>query len=120
MGQPVTVIEKPSARAGIVRFETNRVLTGMGHERFDSIEQAEGDTPAALLARALFARGGIESIHVNGNVATVRLAPGADTAGLREAVEELYIFYRDGEAPAEVAQAGQAEAAVAGAEGGAP
>ncbi len=97
MGQPVTVIEKPSARPGIVRFETNRVLTGMGHEHFESIEQAEGDTPAALLARAFFARGGIESIHVNGNVATVRLAPGADTSGLKEAAEELHIFYRDDE-----------------------
>jgi hypothetical protein len=32
MGQPVTVIEKPSSVSGVVRFETNRPLTGMGHE----------------------------------------------------------------------------------------
>ena len=38
MGQPVTVIEKPSSRAGIVRFETNRVLTGMGHDGRAGVE----------------------------------------------------------------------------------
>ncbi len=32
MGQPVTVIEKPSSHPGVVRYETNRVLTGMGHD----------------------------------------------------------------------------------------
>ena len=34
MGQPITVIEKASQRHGVVRFETNRVLTGTGHERY--------------------------------------------------------------------------------------
>ncbi len=29
MGQPVSVIEKPSTQGGVVRFEINRVLTGM-------------------------------------------------------------------------------------------
>ncbi len=33
MGQPIVVVEKPSiANPGMVRFETNRALTGMGHE----------------------------------------------------------------------------------------
>ena len=35
MGQPITVVEKRGP-AGVVRFELNRSLTGMGHERFRS------------------------------------------------------------------------------------
>ena len=34
MGQPVTVIEKPSSKHGVVRFETNRSLTGTEHVRY--------------------------------------------------------------------------------------
>ena len=34
MGQPITVVAKPSSRSGVVRYETNRALTGMGHERY--------------------------------------------------------------------------------------
>ena len=34
MGEPVAVIEKPSTNHGMVRFETNRSFTGMGHERY--------------------------------------------------------------------------------------
>jgi hypothetical protein len=37
MGQQVAVVEKPSPRPGVLRFETNRSLTGMGHERFTSV-----------------------------------------------------------------------------------
>ena len=38
MGQPVTVIEKPSSHPGVVRYETNRALTGMGHEVYRSLD----------------------------------------------------------------------------------
>jgi hypothetical protein len=96
MGQPVTVIEKPSARPDIVRFETNRVLTGMGHERFATLDDAQGPTPAARLARTLLPFDSVVGVHVNGNVITVHLAPGASTDGLKEAVEELYLYYREG------------------------
>ena len=34
MGQPINVVEKPSSTPGVARFETNRSLTGMGHERY--------------------------------------------------------------------------------------
>ena len=34
MGHPITVTEKPTRREGVVRFELNRSLTGMGHERY--------------------------------------------------------------------------------------
>ena len=35
MGQPVTLIKTSSPRPGIVRFELNRSLTGMGHVRYE-------------------------------------------------------------------------------------
>jgi len=96
MGQPVTVIEKPSARPGVVRFETNRVLSGMGHERFRSGDDAQGDTPSDRLARLLFERGGIEAVHVNGNVVTVHLADGSPPTGIKQLLEDLYTYYRPG------------------------
>lgn len=99
MGQPVTVIEKPSARPDIVRFETNRVLTGMGHENFWSLEDAQGDTPAAQVARTLLERTGVKAVHLNGNVITVQLAMGASADGLKQAIEEMYLYYRDGVVP---------------------
>ncbi len=94
MGQPVTVIEKPSSISGVVRFETNRPLTGMGHEIFRSAEDAVADRPADLVARTLFESGGVESVHVNGNVITVSCK--GSPAGLKERLEELFIYYREG------------------------
>ena len=46
MGQPVTVIEKPSSRGGVVRYEINRTLTGMGHERYVAGEDVTNGKPA--------------------------------------------------------------------------
>ena len=74
MGQPITVVEKPSSRAGIVRFEINRSITGMGHERFRADDVILGVEPAHELARRLFQRGGISGIHINSNMITVELA----------------------------------------------
>jgi hypothetical protein len=96
MGQPVTVIEKPSSRGGVVRFELNRTLTGLGHERYLVGQPVEGDRPPDRLARRLFERGGIDGIHINSNVVTVQLAPGADTAGINDIIGDLYTYYRPG------------------------
>jgi len=100
MGQPVTVIEKPTAVPGVVRFETNRVLSGMSHERYVPGRPVEGNRPPDVVARRLFERGGVASVHVNGNVITVQLESGgsgpADTQGLREIIEDLYTYYRPG------------------------
>jgi hypothetical protein len=96
MGQPVTVIEKPSSRPGVVRFELNRTLTGTGHERYRHDVPVEGERPPDELARRLFARGGIDAVHVNSNVVTVDLARGADTHGIRGIIEDLYTYYRPG------------------------
>jgi len=97
MGQPVTVVRKPSSRAGIVRYETNRALTGMGHERYSAGDEVAGTTPADELARRLFARGGIARVHVNGNIVTIQLADvEADTDGIDEVITSLYLYWVEG------------------------
>jgi hypothetical protein len=99
MGQPITVVEKPTANPRVVRFETNRSLTGMGHERYQRRADATGVRPPDELARRLFDRGGIEAVHVYSNVITVNLVGGADSAGLREIIHDLFIHYRPGVHP---------------------
>ena len=113
MGQPVTVLEKAGASPGVVRFETNRPLTGMDHERYTAGDEIDGDRPVDELARRLFDHGGVETIHVNGNVATIRLRQGTSSDGMRELIEDLFIHYRPGVEP-EVPEAPEAEAEAEG------
>ncbi len=112
MGQIVEVVERPSSRPGIVRFETNRVLSGTGHDRFVVGREIEGDRPVDELARRLFNRGGIAAVHINGGVVTVDLEKGFGPEGLAELIRGLYTFYED---PAERPDAVAAEAALAAA-----
>ena len=99
MGQPITVVEKPSSRAGIVRYETNRALTGMGHERYQAGDEILGAAPADELARRLFDRGGITGVHVIGNVVTVELADAeaeAEAEGIDQVIASLYLYWVEG------------------------
>ena len=99
MGQPITVVEKPSSRTGVVRYETNRALTGMGHERYRAGDEIQGTAPADELARRLFDRGGITGVHVNGNVVTVELAEAeaeAEAEGIDEVIASLYLYWVEG------------------------
>ena len=113
MGQLVSVVEKPSHRRGIVRFEANRSLTGQGHEHFLSPDDAIGPRPAAELARRLFATGQIEGVHIYSNIVTVDLQKGAVTSELVETVRDLYQYWKPGMEPA-VFEAPAEEAAVSG------
>jgi hypothetical protein len=103
MGQPVAVVEKPSTLPGIVRFEANRTLTGMGHERFASTGDAVGPRPAAELARRLFATGKVAGVHIYANVITVDLAgdhtAANDTDGLLDVVRDLHKYWMPGMEP---------------------
>jgi hypothetical protein len=99
MGQSMTVVQKPSATPGVIRFETNRNLTGMGHERYRSAAEATGTRPVDELARRLFAAGGVEVVHIYANVVTVELARGSDGSGLAEAIRELFVHYVPGVLP---------------------
>lgn len=104
MGQPITAIEKPAARHGMVRFDLNRNLTGMDHERYVLGQEITGQRPPDELARRLFAHGGVSSVAMIGNIVTVDLADGHSSEGLREVIEGLYTFYREGVTPAAVAE----------------
>ncbi|HET7486589.1 MAG TPA: hypothetical protein VFJ85_01575 [Acidimicrobiales bacterium] len=99
MGQPIVVVQKPSLSQGVLRFEINRSLTGMGHERYASAEDATGDRPPDVLARRLFAHGDVKGVHVYSNMITVELGPGTKGDGLREVVEELFLHYTEGVTP---------------------
>jgi hypothetical protein len=101
MGQPIVVIEKPSSNAGVVRFETNRAFTGMGHERYRGLDDIAGSRPPDQLARRLFEHGGVDGVHVNGNVVTVDLTKGHTSAGLKELIESLFLFYPPSDHPGE-------------------
>lgn len=93
MGQPITVVEKPTRRPGIARFETNRWLTGMGHERYASIDDVIDDRAVDELARRLFATGGVRSVHVSGSVITLELAEGWTGSRLVEVIRNLHVHY---------------------------
>jgi hypothetical protein len=108
MGQPITVVEKPSSNPAVLRFETNRPLTGMGHERYTSAPGELLVKTGDELARRLFAAGGIESVHINGSVVTVTLSGGQTGAGLGDVVRNLFLHY--GEQPAEGGVAAHVEA----------
>jgi hypothetical protein len=96
MGQLVGVVEKRSSTPGVVRFELNRSLSGMGHERFMSLLDADGGTPSSALARQLFSTGKVAAVHVYGNVVTVDLERGYDSAGLSDIVREMYRYWKPG------------------------
>ena len=94
MGQPITVIEKAStSNPAVLRFETNRPLSGMGHERYTEPPSELLDRPVDELARRLFAAGGVEGVHINGSVVTVILGGGRTGAGLGDIVRGLFLHY---------------------------
>ena len=125
MGQQVSVVEKPSPRPGVLRFETNRSLTGMGHERFTSMGDAVGPRPAAALARQLLSTGKVDSVYIYGNIISVDISNGQTADGLSDVVRDMYQYWKPGmemptfDAPAEEA-APAAAAGDAGSTGGAP
>jgi len=100
MGQAITVTVRAGVRGDVKHFELNRSLTGMGHERYRAGEAIEGERPVDELARRLYARGGIDAVHVNGSVITVELARGYDADGLADIIRDLYLYYREGDAAA--------------------
>ena len=99
MGQLVGVVEKPSATRGVVRFETNRTISGSGHEQFRTVADAYGSTPSDELARRLFATGQVGGVHVMANIVTVDLMKGHDSSGLADVVRDLYQYWHPGMEP---------------------
>lgn len=99
MGQPITVTRKPTSRKGTVRFEANRSLTGMGHERYYSLDDAAGDRPPDEVARRFFQHSGVTAVQIYSNQIHVEVAGGADVDALAPELERLFIHYREGVTP---------------------
>ena len=124
MGQPVVVTPRPSSQPGLLRFEANRSLTGMGHERYTSLDEAAGSGSAPTLARRLLQTGQVDSVHVYGNMVTVDLRKGFTGGSLAPVIEDLYTYYTEGfvppplELPAEEPAAGGGAAEGGGEAGG--
>lgn len=116
MGQSIVVNEKPSSNPGVIRFETNRALTGMDHERYLAGQEIWGERPPDELARRLLDKPSVAGVQINGNMVTVDLNKGYDSDGLLEVIENLYRFYPDApegaeaEAPAAEDAAPEAQA----------
>ena len=114
MGQPVAVTPLPSSQPGLLRFEANRSLTGMGHEHYRTVDDATGSGSGPILARRLLETGEVEAVHVYSNIITVDLRKGFTGESLEPIIEDLYTYYRPGfvppplEMPAEEAPAGRA------------
>ena len=99
MGQPITVTRKPTTRKGTVRFEANRSLTGMGHERYASLDDAAGQRPPDEVARRFFQHSGVRGVHIYSNQIHVDVAGDADLDSLGPELERLFIHYREGVTP---------------------
>ncbi|HVV38612.1 MAG TPA: hypothetical protein VHC63_18535 [Acidimicrobiales bacterium] len=99
MGLAINVTEKKTSKPGVVRFEADRGLTGMAHERYSSLADVIFDRPPDRLAKMLFERGGVKHVHIYGNEITVTLEPGANTDGLAQLITNLFIHYREGVTP---------------------
>ena len=95
MGQPVTFLRTSSPRPGIVRFELNRTMTGMGHERYRAGEEILGDRAVDELARRLLATGKLAAVHIHGSMVTAEMAE-SDESGLEDVIADLYTYYVPG------------------------
>lgn len=95
MGQPVTFIRSSSPRPGVVRFELNRSLTGMGHESYAAGDEILGNRPPDLLARRIFESGNVSSIHIFSSMVTVTFAT-TEQGDLETVVSDLFTYYLPG------------------------
>ena len=97
MGQPVTVIQKSATKPGVLRFEINRSITGMDHERYSHDDEIHGNRPPDQLAISLFGLGGIDRIHINSNVVTLDLGKGGvNPVEIINTITKMFTFYLPG------------------------
>ena len=99
MGQPVTVLRKPSSTPGVIRFETNRNFTGMGREHYASTADIVRDRPPDVLARRLFEHAAVRGVTVYGGVVTIEVGDESIADDLQKTLEDLYLFYQPGDEP---------------------
>lgn len=100
MGQPVAFLHTSSPRAGIIRFELNRTITGMGHERYQAGSEITGDRAVDVLAKRLLDTGELKTVHIYGSVITAELVDATATdigeSALEKAIVDLHTYYVPG------------------------
>ena len=99
MGQPVTVLQKPSSVPGVLRFETNRTLTGMGKEIYHSLDDIVRERPPDSLARRLRESGHVSQVTVYGGIVTVQVERTSVAPQVQKIIEDLYLYYQPGDPP---------------------
>ena len=99
MGQPISVVRKPSSKPRTLRFEINRTLTGMGHERYVAGKDVSGDRPPDRLAKRLFEAGGVRVVHVYSNIIDLTVDEDAKPDVYEDVIRQLYIHYGPGVTP---------------------
>ncbi len=97
MGQPGTVIQKSATKSGVLRFEINRSITGMDHERYSYGDDILGNRPPDQIAKSIFDLGGVERVHINSNVITLDLGKGGvDPVEIINSITQMFTFYLPG------------------------
>ncbi|HKY77489.1 MAG TPA: hypothetical protein VJS45_15180 [Acidimicrobiia bacterium] len=109
MGQPITVTVRAGVRSDVKHFDLNRSLTGMQTHRYQAGHDVAGTKPPDELARRLFDLG-VSAVTIYSSVVTV-VAPADQWPSLQpkveETIENLFIYYRDGQLPAPATPAGE-------------
>jgi len=112
MGQPITVTVRSGVRDDVKHFDLNRSLTGMQTHRYLAGQDVAGTKPPDELARRLFELG-VSAVTIYSSVVTV-VAPAEQWPSLQPRVEDtinnLFIYYRDGQLPAPATPAEEAPA----------
>jgi hypothetical protein len=99
MGQSVAVVEKPTSRPGVLRFELNRSLSGMAHERYRAGEDILRTRPVDVVGRRLLDTGKVSAVHIYSNQVTVELAPFQDASGILDLLRGMFTHYTEGIEP---------------------
>lgn len=109
MGQSITVTVRAGVRSDVKHFDLNRSLTGMQTQRYQAGQDVVGTKPPDELARRLFELG-VSAVTIYSSVVTV-VAPAEQWPTLQAKVEEtiqnLFIYYREGQLPAPANPAGE-------------
>lgn len=95
MGQPITVTVRPGNDPAVRILDTNRSLTSMATERYDSVEAARerGNRPPDFLARRLL-EAGASHVTIYSNVVTVQASDWSSLeATAVDLVEHLMEYY---------------------------
>jgi hypothetical protein len=109
MGQSITVTVRAGVRGDVRHFDLNRSLTGMQTLRYRAGQDVVGVKPPDELARRLFELG-VSAVTIYSSVVTV-VAPAEQWSTLQakveDTIENLFIYYRDGQLPAPATPPGE-------------